>query len=168
MGYTPTAWTGHVVHFGTTHLLFDILPLLVFCAVLEARLGRRLVALMLALGMPVVSLALWVSLPEMSAYRGASAMVSMLWVCTGLLGLNDSRQAPGFRVASGVLLIVFALKLVFDAYGLSMGASMLPGDVRVAWQAHAWGGGVGLLAAALLLTQGRPLTSFTKKQVVTA
>jgi rhomboid family GlyGly-CTERM serine protease len=137
-------WTAHLVHFSWQHAISDTLVL--FAATTYAcRLGRpRLAWAALAIGAPVISLALLLAVPEMSEYRGASGLALMMVVlCGALKWPSASRNGRLLLAALGVGVLA---KTVAEAYGATTGAAGLPLDVAVAWQAHA----VGALCAAPL------------------
>src|SRR5262249_12497530 len=70
--------TGHVTHWSTDHLMWDVLMFGVLCILVEqesrARAARLLFSSMLA-----ISLVLWCTAPEVSEYRGLSGIDSALF-----------------------------------------------------------------------------------------
>lgn len=78
-------------------------------------------------------------------YRGASGLAMAF---AGAPGTALWRNRPGLRTLLACLGIALAGKALADALGVAPGLSSLPGDVRVAWQAHVLGVILGALAVS--------------------
>ena len=126
-------WSGHIVHFSLRHALFDAGAVLLFGRAAEALLGKRLVALTLLLALPLISIALLTSVPDMREYRGASGLATILGT---LAGAALWRSRPDHRGFLAFLSILFVAKIACDAWGPQTTLAALPLDVYVAWQAH--------------------------------
>lgn len=149
-------WTGHLVHFGAGHLLWDALVVLVFGAIFEADRSlaprRRTVAWVLAAGAGVVSGAVLVLVDHLMVYRGLSGLASLLFVWWAVETLRRGRAA-GDRLRArigGVALTAFLGKVLIEvATGSALFApANVEGFVPVPL-AHAVGAVVALLAASL-------------------
>lgn len=138
-------WTGHAVHFSTSHAMSDLVPLALLVAWAQARWGSAMLLLALCLSAAVVSLGLWWMVPDMQQYRGASVWVTFLGVA---LGLQAGWQRPEWRWALLGVALLAAAKTLADIDGGSGLASTLPPGVDVAWEAHLLGAALALGAAA--------------------
>ena len=128
-------WSGHLVHFTAGQAAWDGLALLVPALWLLGRGARSLVAGMLLLMAPAVSLALFLLVPDMAVYRGASALAVGLWV----FALAEAWRAyPALRPALWAAALVLCAKLAAEPFG-GFAVADLPAGVAVAWQAH-WAG----------------------------
>ena len=141
-------WTGHWVHFSNQQLLLDISTLVLAAAVAQREFGPLFIARVLALGMPAISIGLLLVAPELAYYRGASGVVMMLAFAAGAAFWS---RRPGLRAILIMLGLLAATKAVLDAAGFASGLSGLPAGVRVAWQAHVLGAGMGWASARLRL-----------------
>jgi rhomboid family GlyGly-CTERM serine protease len=141
-------WTGHWVHFSNQQLLLDISTLVLAAAVAQREFGPLFIARVLALGMPAISIGLLLVAPELAYYRGASGVVMMLAFAAGAAFWS---RRPGLRAILIMLGLLAATKAVLDAAGFASGLSGLPAGVRVAWQAHVLGAGMGWASARMRL-----------------
>jgi rhomboid family GlyGly-CTERM serine protease len=141
-------WSGHLVHFSMQQLFLDVSALLLVGAVAETAFGPRFVAWALFFGMPAISLGLLLLAPDLAYYRGASGLVMLLAFVAG--AAFWSRQ-PRLRVILAILGLGLFVKAVLDAAGFVSDMSGLPEGVRVAWQAHVLGAGMGWASARLKL-----------------
>ena len=135
-------WTGHMVHFSQPQLLLDGGVLLLAGTLAERELGARFVAKAMLLGIPALSTGLLLLTPNLSEYRGISALDMLL---AGAAASSIGRGTPGARSALLFLGMVMAVKSAMDATG--MGSISLPENVCVVWQAHVLGAILGWLAA---------------------
>jgi rhomboid family GlyGly-CTERM serine protease len=141
-------WSGHFVHFSFQQLILDAGALFLVGAVVEREFGPRFIAVMLLFGMPSISIGLLLVAPDLAYYRGASGVVMLLaffvanafWV-----------SQPRLRVILAILGSGLFVKAVLDAAGLVSDVSGLPEGVKVAWQAHVLGAGIGWASARLKL-----------------
>ncbi len=96
-------WTGHWVHFSSTHLAWDVGALLLVSSQLN-RASRQSLWLLVACGAPAMSLALLELRPEMAAFGGLSGIATgavTLWAIE-LLRRQGSARVVGIMV-SGLL-----------------------------------------------------------------
>lgn len=146
-------WSGHVVHFGWLHAAADggVLLAAALCAprAMSGPRTGRLSVLGLVLAPVLLSAVLWVALPGMAAYRGASGLAAMavVAVCVAWLRVAPGR-GPARTLAAVGLLALFG-KILVEAMGGPAGGVLPPGVV-VAWPAHAVGALLGLAWALAL------------------
>jgi len=138
------AWTGHLVHFSSRHLLLDVGTLLLVGTVAECELGFCFTGGLVLLGMPIISLGLLVMVPNLIQYRGASGLDMLLACSAGTMIWHDNPKARGILAIAGIILIA---KSVIDVLGIPLSVANLPPDVHVVWQAHVLGAAIGWLAA---------------------
>lgn len=142
-GQVWRVWTAHFVHFSVRHASVDLLTLAAFGACIERRCGWRVLAFLLICAPLLLSSALYFAVPDLLAYRGASALCV---ACGAMLGLILWHEVPAMRRGLLVMTGAFACKLVYEAMCGAMNVSGLHGDVRIAWQAHALGAAFGACA----------------------
>lgn len=143
-------WTGHWVHFSNQQFLMDVSTLFVVGLLAEREFGARLTALVLWLGMPVISLGLLLLVPDLHEYRGASALAVLLaWFAGSALWPRLSK----LRLGLAMLGLVWTVKTVLEAAGWSSDIASLPADVRVVWQAHGLGAVLGWACARFQLNR---------------
>lgn len=150
-------WTGHLVHYSAQHAVIDLATALVAALIAAQSFGARRILCALALGAPFISIGLLLTAPDCAHYRGASGFAVLLAV---MAGFGLWQQARGSHVAMVravlvLLAVALAIKIAAEAHGFPLGASDLPLDVMVAWQAHLLGAVAGMAAVALLRACGR-------------
>lgn len=136
-------WTAHFVHFSARHAGVDLLTFALLGMCVERRCGSRMLACLLICVPPLLSLALYFIVSDLFVYRGASALCV---ACGVMLGLTLWHEAPTVRRWLLVAVGLFACKLIHEATCGAANFSGLGGDVRVAWQAHAFGAAIGVCA----------------------
>lgn len=139
-------WTCHFVHFSFQQLILDVGALFLVGAVAEREFGPRFIVLLFLFGMPAISLGLLLAAPELAYYRGASGVVMLL---AFVAGNTFWVRLPRLRVILAILGLGLFVKAVLDAAGLVSDMSGLPDGVKVAWQAHVLGAGIGWASARL-------------------
>jgi hypothetical protein len=143
-------WTGHLVHYNATHLWADLLAFAVWAAAVELA-SRRLLALTLVLGSPLLSLAILVASPELREYRGLSALdcalVTELVLVRGF-GVGTTRHVAGpLRVLALASVALFAAKCGYElANGHAVFARDLGPGVVLVVAAHPLGALAGAIA----------------------
>jgi membrane associated rhomboid family serine protease len=134
-------WTGHLLHFGLQHALFDAIVLYAGASLLEREIGTWRLLRQLLLAAPLVSLAL-LAVPDLVAYRGASALAATVALAAGIaLWPAAGRWRPALLAAG----LACAASTAAQALGAGWSAAGLPGGVVVAWQAHVFGAACALL-----------------------
>lgn len=145
-------WSGHFVHFTVMHAWTNC-ALLLLLAVALGRIGSwTLVLGLLIIGPVAISLALMILVPEMVAYRGASALAALfLAACAG----HAFEKARGMSVVFlGMLLIAWLAKLFLEVTD-GTNFSDLPTGVHVAWQAHIAGILMGIAVYVAMKRAGK-------------
>nr|WP_276510042.1 rhomboid family intramembrane serine protease [Niveibacterium umoris] len=138
-------WSGHLMHFGATHALTDLLALCCAAVLVEADLGSRRTLLLYFGAAPLISLTTLLAAPHLVAYRGASALaVTLCFAAAERLWRDRHLRAPLLLIAAA-----FTAKLACDAWGLQTDLSGLPAGIAVAWQAHVAGAVIGLILALI-------------------
>lgn len=140
------AWSGHIAHFSVRHAGVDLAAAFALAAGIEMRCGHRALTAMLLNAPPLLSFALYLGVPELAVYRGASGLCAAL---AAVLGLVLWKEAAAMRVPLIALAALFTLKTWCEAIGFAANVSGLDGGVRVVWQAHAFGTVLGIGAFAL-------------------
>jgi rhomboid family GlyGly-CTERM serine protease len=140
--------SGHLVHWNRAHAVGDIAAFAVWASAIEVKDRKLLAWLLLGAGL-VVSALILVAYPELSEYRGLSAIDCALAATLMALGLSDERLRRRPVLHGGVALCAVGLfmKTVFEfarrhailAPDLGRRVALLPG-------AHAFGIAAGLAA----------------------
>lgn len=141
--------TGSLVHFSTSHLLFDLAVVVVAGALLERRgwsLAPIVLASATAIGASVMRLA-----PELARYGGLSGVACTL---VALYALDCLAARGAARTAGAIVLVLTAIKLGWELWS---GAFVFVGDAGDTFRpvplAHVVGAGVGV--AAFFLSRPR-------------
>src|SRR5689334_13537921 len=134
--------TGHAVHFGFEHFLWDA-AVFVVLAVLCWQLGPRRCLVCLTAATLAIPAALWILQPGLETYRGLSGLDSALYV-TGALALGERLWTEGRRslgMAAFASVTVLAAKA---AYELATGQTLFVDAARLGFVpvplAHVTGG----------------------------
>lgn len=130
-------WTGHLVHFSTSHTMNNLVLLLVVTALAQREFGSRATLTALLVAAPLISLGLNCLVPDLTAYRGNSALSAFLGVA---VGMHLWHQVPRLRFALAAVGTVAIVAMCLEASGSFAGFSNLPAGVHVAWQAHLMAG----------------------------
>jgi rhomboid family GlyGly-CTERM serine protease len=109
-------FTGHLVHAGREHMLWDVLSLIGIGFVFEEYLGRRFWQA-LAIAALVVGAGLVILDPGLPDYRGLSGVLNGLWVTGALLGIRAEAAAGRRPVAwmCAATLVLALAKIVVEA-----------------------------------------------------
>lgn len=135
-------WTGHWMHFSTSHLVWNLVVLLGAGAWLERLQPNRLPGFLL-LSAPLISVILLIGEPAMQIYGGLSGLATGAVVLLALTQLSR-RHAGG--IWWGILLAIVALKFIVEATQVApLFAGFGASTVRPSILAHAAGAITGLL-----------------------
>jgi len=146
-------WTGHWVHFSTSHLGWNLLVLLLAGAGLERTCPGWLLRHTLVAA-PLVSLIVLAAEPAMLSYGGLSALATSV---VTLLALAQLRAARGDRPLWTAVLVLVAGKVAWEAgHPGALFSRFDSPEVRSSAFAHAAGAGVALLLAPLWLRRRPP------------
>ena len=142
--------TGHAVHFGFEHFLWDAAVFLVL-ALLCWKLGPRRCLVSLAAATLAIPAVLWALQPGLETYRGLSGLDSALYV-TGALALGQRLWTEGRRSLGMAAFASVAALAAKVAYELATGQTLFVDAARLGFApvplAHVTGGLVGMLAAS--------------------
>jgi rhomboid family GlyGly-CTERM serine protease len=146
-------FTGHLVHFGLDHFVWDALVFAALAAICERR-GRARCLVTLAAAAPAISLGVLLFLPRLAIYRGLSGLDSAL---AGLLAADVAWEALRERdwpwaAAAGTFILGFLGKTVFET---ATGATLFVDSVAAGFGAVPLAHAVGLLAGATMLLSWR-------------
>ena len=134
-------WTGHLVHFGLQHAVFDAIVLFAGASLLERELGTQRLLRQLLLVAPLIALAL-LAVPDLDEYRGASSLAATVALAAGIALWRDARPWRPALLAGGVAWLGFSAA---QAVRPEWSAAGLPEGVAVTWQAHLLGAACALL-----------------------
>ncbi|HKK19310.1 MAG TPA: hypothetical protein VJ952_11570 [Opitutales bacterium] len=137
-------WTGHLLHYGGEHFVWDALMFVSF-AVLLWKEERWSLWIWMLIAAPVISVGVFLVHPALSEYRGLSALDTMLYVRYFLGGLTALKGGQRFCFAL-LPLVALATKIIFELItgsalfvgGMGEGVVPLP-------SAHLAGAMIGLL-----------------------
>ncbi|HET9004469.1 MAG TPA: rhombosortase [Gemmatimonadaceae bacterium] len=134
--------TGSLVHFSTSHLLYDLAVVIVASALLERR-GWPVAPIVLA-SATAIGAAVLLFTPEIARYGGLSGVASSL---VALYAVDCLTVRGAARAAAVLVLVLTAIKLGWE---LSSGTFVFVGDAGDAFRpvplAHIVGAGVGIAA----------------------
>lgn len=135
-------WTGHWVHFSTSHLAWNLGVTIAAGALLErARPGRLLRFTLLAA--PLISAAVLIGEPQLAVYGGLSGLATGL---AALLALTELERSPRDPTPWIGFLLLVAVKSGFDAVShRPMFSHFATARVQVSPTAHLAGLGVAVL-----------------------
>jgi rhomboid family GlyGly-CTERM serine protease len=140
--------TGHAVHFGFEHFLWDAAVFLVL-AVLCWRLGPRRCLVSLAAATLAIPTVLWTLQPGLPTYRGLSGLDSALYVA-GALALGQRLWTEGRRSLAICALASVAALAAKVAYELASGQTLFVDAASLGFVpvplAHVTGALAGMLA----------------------
>lgn len=152
-------WSGHLVHWTTDHLLWDVLAFAVLGTLCESE-SRLRYLLTIAIGLPTISLGLAALCPEVSIYRGLSGLDTGLfvWLVASQLRHSCVGKQRGVTVLWGGLLVGLIGKLIFEAStGSCLFVTTSADSFQPLVESHLLGAAVGLAAfAAGFLGDGQP------------
>ncbi|HMV72282.1 MAG TPA: rhomboid family intramembrane serine protease, partial [Pseudomonadales bacterium] len=130
-------WTGNLVHFSTSHTMSNLVLLLAVTILAQRAFGSRTTLIALLVAAPLISLGLSYLVPNLTVYRGTSALSAFLGVA---VGMHLWYQTPRLRFALAAVGMVAIVAMCLEAAGWFAGFSNLPAGIRVAWQAHLMAG----------------------------
>lgn len=148
-------WTGHFVHFNGAHIAADLVPFALWTVLVE-RESRRLLAWTLGLGTPLTSLACLLACPELTSYRGLSALDCALAAELIASRLVQPKTTPVVRAVALCAAALFAAKCGFELVtGHAVAARELGPGVKLLPAAHYVGAAIGCALALLLAAHPR-------------
>ena len=139
--------TGHLTHFDSNHLAWDVGALLVLGILCETSSRRRTVVA-LGLASVAISAAVWIFQPQFECYRGLSGLDSALFALFASSLIEQRRRAPvllGVVALAGVLAkCVFEIVTETPAFASGNGYAPVP----LAHLVGVLGGGIAALIRA--------------------
>lgn len=147
-------WTGHLTHFGASHLGWDLAVFVIVGAILECgptpnhRTNRKRLAGLLTVSAAVISIGVLVFAPQFERYRGLSGIDSALFAAWLTRTLQWAwRQRDGrLLLLGGAGLVGFCLKCAYEVFTQdAVFVSSLALDFQPVPIAHLLGAGVGAL-----------------------
>jgi rhomboid family GlyGly-CTERM serine protease len=136
--------SGHLVHLSLIHALLNGIALLLLGRLFEAHLRTGELWLILGTAPILISLVLWIAMPELVWYRGLSGVLHALYFAGCVLWLSEAsrrgRWLPLAAFAAGTLKVL--LEQPWDAsfpFQEWLGAPVVP-------QAHLIGALIGVIA----------------------
>ncbi len=151
--------TCHLVHWNDEHAWWDVAVFAVLGGLCEAR-GRRTCAMCLALSGSAIGLGVWLLLPDLDTYRGASGIDSALFGLLLVALLREGGPWPAWRGACMVGVVLgFAAKVAWEAasgqtiFVDSNAAGMIPVPM-----VHALGGAIGATVGIARAVPRPPVT----------
>jgi rhomboid family GlyGly-CTERM serine protease len=106
-------WTAHVLHFGWSHLCWNLLVFIIAAGWIE-RLSRRALLGLILLSPPIISGGLLISCPSLAIYAGLSGMDTALIAFLGISSLRQKANRTGL-VLLGILLMKIGAEFVSDS-----------------------------------------------------
>jgi rhomboid family GlyGly-CTERM serine protease len=147
-GETWRLVSGHWTHYSLDHFVWDGLAFAALGIACERKSRSRFLVCLFASAL-MISLSVWLLLPEMQVYRGLSGIDSALFTFLAAVMWNDGRRKdqPGQQAIARACVIAFLLKVTFEMVtgntvfvrGMGLVAVGVP-------LAHIVGAGCGLLA----------------------
>ncbi len=136
--------SGHWVHWGTQHLLFNLAGLGLLWAILARHFSPQQ-WLVIALGtIAAIDLGLWFMQPEVVWYVGASGVLHGAWAAGGVAEWRWREPR------SWLLLSILIVKLCYEQL---TGASAVLHGMPVVLSAHGYGALGGALAAVMVMSR---------------
>jgi rhomboid family GlyGly-CTERM serine protease len=145
-------WSGHVVHFSSSHAAADTLVLFAMGLYAEPLVGSRRFGRMLAIAALLLSLGMLALAPSLDEYRGASGLATLTAVLAGALAW---RRHPPSRAIIACGALALASKTLWELGSHTAAFTDLPAGVAVAWQAHVLGALLGACAAFVQFREAR-------------
>lgn len=139
--------TGHFIHLNNMHLLLNMLGVGLVLMLFDHLLAIWQWLVVLLASALIISLLIYLNLPQVQAYVGLSGVIHTLYVLGTLQLLNQPKE----RNFAIILMLMVTLKLLTEnvGQGISFTADMIGG--RVLFQAHLYGALAGLFLGAIVV-----------------
>ena len=141
--------TGHLVHLGTAHLIYNLIGLWLIWYLVGQELGPAHWCVVLVASIAAVSAGLWIFNSGLSWYVGFSGVQHGLLVA----GLASSVRHWGFDL--WIVAIVIAVKLLYEQTVGPMPGSEASSGGTVIMDAHLYGAFAGVVTGALIAIRVR-------------
>ncbi len=139
--------TGHFIHLNNMHLLLNMLGVGMVLMLFDHLLAIWQWIVVLLASALIISLLIYLNLPQVQAYVGLSGVIHTIYVLGTLQLLNQPKE----RNFAIILMLMVTLKLLTEnvGQGISFTADMIGG--RVLYQAHLYGALAGLFLGAIVV-----------------
>lgn len=139
--------TGHIIHLNNMHLLLNMLGVGLVLMLFDNLLAIWQWLVVLLASALIISLLIYLNLPQVQAYVGLSGVIHALYA----LGTVQLLNQPKERNFAIILMLMVTLKLLTEnvGQGISFTADMIGG--RVLFQAHIYGALAGLFLGAMVI-----------------
>lgn len=139
--------TGHFIHLNNMHLLLNMFGVGMVLMLFDHLLAIWQWIVVLLASALIISLLIYLNLPQVQAYVGLSGVIHTLYVLGTLQLLNQPKE----RNFAIILMLMVTLKLLTEnvGQGISFTADMIGG--RVLYQAHLYGALAGLFLGAIVV-----------------
>jgi rhomboid family GlyGly-CTERM serine protease len=138
---------GHLVHLGWSHLLMNVLGLVLVWTLVGATFSAKAWGVVVAVSIASIDAGFWWLSPELGWYVGLSGVLHALLAAGAL---NILWRDPGRRLEAGVLIVLVAAKLAFEQLAGPMPGSNAAAGGAVVVDAHLYGALAGCGAAFAL------------------
>lgn len=138
-------WTAHLTHFTLSQLIVDSGIIAILGYVVQRYLKSVYLLTSILLSMPVISGLIFWLVPDLSVYRGASAIGAMLWMLASTHFLYECKMYSVNFWLGVLFLLALPLKISGEALSLLPVISELNHGVQIAWQAHLFGALTGIV-----------------------
>lgn len=154
--------TGHVTHWGMSHLFWDLSMFVVLSAVCESR-HRRWYTLATIASLSLISAAVGAMCPTITIYRGLSGIDTGLfvWFVVDQIRISVCRGDKAIAAASAAAVVALMVKLTYEATT----GGILFVDSRTfepLVESHLAGAVCGLFCAAIGVAYGHTKTPFQR------
>ncbi len=137
-------WTAHILHFGWSHLGWNLLVFIMAAGWIE-RLSRRALLGLILLSPPIISVGLLISCPSLAIYAGLSGMDTALIAFLGIISLRQEANRTGL-VLLGILLMKIGAEFVSES---SLFAGFSDPSIRSVPLSHLFGMLAGILVGIM-------------------
>ena len=136
--------SGHFAHLGTSHLILNILGLLLVWFLVAAHLTRKQWFVVATIVIAGVDLGFWFLQPQLLGYVGLSGLLHGLLAAGVVAGLRSGRPEPL------ILAVILVAKVAYEQLAGPLPGSEASTGGNVIVAAHAYGVIAGVVAAGIM------------------
>jgi rhomboid family GlyGly-CTERM serine protease len=144
--------SGHFAHLGTSHLILNILGLLLVWFLVAAHLTRKHWLVVAAVVITGVDVGFWFLQPQLLGYVGLSGLLHGLLAAGVVAGLGSGRAEPV------ILAVILVAKVAYEQLAGPLPGSEASTGGNVIVAAHAYGAITGAIAAGIIQIRVRDRT----------
>ena len=144
--------SGHFAHMGSSHLILNVLGLLLVWFLVAAHLTRRQWLVVAAIVIAGVDLGFWFLQPQLLGYVGLSGLLHGLLAAGVVAGLGSGRAEPV------ILAVILVAKVAYEQLAGPLPGSEASTGGNVIVAAHAYGAITGAIAAGIVQIRVRDRT----------